>query len=166
MNEASLPPGEMLRQVMRHWVTGVAVVTSAVGETRHGMPVNSFVSISLNPPLVCVTMNRDTRTFALVMESGFYAVTILSRAQVEIAERFAGRWHEGIDRMAGLDIFSLASGAPLIAGGSAFLDCKVVHQYEMPLSTLLVGEVIAAQQVEEALPPLVYVNRVFTGVKD
>jgi flavin reductase (DIM6/NTAB) family NADH-FMN oxidoreductase RutF len=165
MNEASLPPGEMLRRVMRHWVTGVAVVTSAVGEIQHGMTVNSFVSISLNPPLVTVTMNNDTRTFALVKQSGFFAVTILSRGQVEIAERFAGRVLEGVDRMAGLATFPLTSGAPLIAGGAAFVDCRVVHQYEMPLSTLLVGEVIAAKQAEEALEPLVYVNRVFTRVE-
>lgn len=152
------------RQVMRHWVTGVAVVTSAVGEIRHGMTVNSFVSISLSPPLVTVTMNNDTRTFALVTQSGFFAVTILNRSQVEIAERFAGRGPEGVDRMAGIGTFTLRSGAPLISGGSAFLDCRIVHQYEMPLSTLLVGEVLVAQQAEEILPPLVYGNRKFTGL--
>ncbi len=78
-NEDSLPLGEMLRRVMRHWVTGVAVVTSAMGEARHGMTVNSFVSISLDPPLVTVTMNNDTRTFALVQQYGSGCTTSAPR---------------------------------------------------------------------------------------
>jgi flavin reductase (DIM6/NTAB) family NADH-FMN oxidoreductase RutF len=164
MDDALLPPGEMLRRVMRHWVTGVAVVTSVVGDIRHGMTVNSLVSISLSPPLVCVTMNNDTRTIALVKQSGFYGVTILSRGQVDLAERFAGRGQDGVDRLAGLESFTLASGAPLLAGGAAFIDCRVVHQYEMALSTLLIGEVLAAQQAVELRPPLVYLNRVFMGL--
>ncbi len=163
-NEDSLPLGEMLRRVMRHWVTGVAVVTSAMGEARHGMTVNSFVSISLDPPLVTVTMNNDTRTFALVQQSGVFAATILSSAQVKLAELFAGRGQEGEDRFAGLDTFTLATGAPLLHGGAAFVDCRVVHSYAMLHSTLMVGEVVTARQAEESLPPLVYVNRSFTGL--
>ena len=164
--EAALPLGEMLRRVMRHWVTGVTVVTSTFGESRHGMTVNSFLSISIEPPLVTVTMNTDTRTFTLVRQSGVFAVTILSRAQKELAQRFAGRGHEGEERMAGLKTFTLATGAPLLLGGVAFVDCRVVHQYEMLHSTLLIGEVLAARQAEETLPPLVYSNRVFTGLAE
>jgi len=166
-NEAPLLLGEMLRQVMRHWATGVAVVTSAVGEARHGMTVNSFGSISLDPPLVTVTMHNDTRTFRLVSESGFFAVTILTAAQQDVAERFAGRQAGTGDRMASLETFILVSGAPLLAGGAAFLDCRVVHQYDMRHSTLLVGEVLSARIAEETtLPPLIYINRHFTGLKD
>jgi flavin reductase (DIM6/NTAB) family NADH-FMN oxidoreductase RutF len=166
-NEAPLLLGEMLRQVMRHWATGVAVVTSAVGEARHGMTVNSFGSISLDPPLVTVTMHHDTRTYHLVSESGVFAVTILTAAQQELAERFAGRLASDSDRMASLETFTLVTGAPLLAGGAAFLDCKVVHQYEMRRSTLLIGEVVGARIAEEtSLHPLVYINRHFTGLKD
>jgi flavin reductase (DIM6/NTAB) family NADH-FMN oxidoreductase RutF len=163
-NGDSLPLGEMLRRVMRHWVTGVAVVTSAVGEIRHGMTVNSFVSVSLDPPLVTVTMNNDTRTLALVQQSGVFAATILSRTQVGLAELFAGRGQEGVDRFTGVDTFTLLTGAPLLHGGSAFVDCRIAHYYAMLHSTLIVGEVVAARPAEENPPPLVYVNRVFTGL--
>lgn len=166
MEETALPLGEMLRRVMRRWVTGVTVVTSAFGENQHGMTVNSFVSISLDPPLVAVTMNRDTRTFDLVRQSGIFAVTILSRAQEELAQRFAGRGIIGEGRLAGVETFSLSTGAPLLSGGMAFLDCRVVHQYEMRTSTLVVGEVLAAQPAGEDLPPLLYTNRTFTGLYD
>lgn len=166
MEDTTLPLGEMLRRVMRRWVTGVTVVTSAFGENRHGMTVNSFGSISLDPPLVAVTMNSDTRTFDLVRQSGIFAVTILSRAQEDLAQRFAGRGLIGEERLAGVETFSLSTGAPLISGGAAFLDCRVVHQYEMRSSTLLVGEVLAAQAAGEGHPPLVYTNRTFTGLPD
>lgn len=165
--EANLPPGEGLRRAMRQWVTGVSIVTSRLGELTHGMTVNSFVSISLDPPLVTVSMNNDTRTHQLVVESGVFGVTMLSLAQVALAERFAGRQDSGVDRMVGLDTFSLLTGAPLIRGGLAFVDCRVVYQRPSLHSTLFIGEVVAAHSVAPApgevdLEPLVYHNRVFT----
>ncbi len=159
--ESKLPPGEMLRHAMRQWVTGVAIVTSAVGSSSHGMTVNSFGSISLAPPLVTVTMANDTRTFQLVQESGVFAVTILSDLQRPLAELFAGRIDTGADRMTGLELFTLVSGAPFIQGGLAFIDCRVATRHPLSHSTLLIGEVLAAQTVESDRPPLIYFNRTF-----
>lgn len=180
--ESNLPPGESLRRAMRHWVTGVSIVTSRVGDVAHGMTVNSFTSISLEPPLVTVTMNNDTRTHRLVMESGVFGVTMLSQMQLELAERFAGRADADIDRMAGLDTFALATGAPLIRGGLAFIDCRVVYRYPMLHSTLFIGEVVAADAAATeltappvtsgetphnpaGLEPLVYHNRAFRNLR-
>ncbi|HEX9018612.1 MAG TPA: flavin reductase family protein [Anaerolineaceae bacterium] len=159
--------GEMLRRAMRHWVTGVAIVTSRFGDSSHGMTVNSFASLSLDPPMVTVTMANDTRTFHLVQQSGIFAVTILSDLQVALAERFAGRGPEPADRMAGMDVFSMVTGAPLIQGGTAFVDCRVIHQHPLQHSTLLIAEVLAAAPAAPGpdgseRPPLVYFNRTFT----
>lgn len=151
---------------MRRWASGVAVVTSRFGDASHGMTVNSFGSISLDPPLVTVTMNNDTRTYALVDRSGIFGVTILNRFQQPLAELFAGRAAEGKDRMADLETFTLVTGAPLLAGGAAFVDCRVVHRYAMPHSTLFVAEVLAARAAGGPLPPLVYFNRAFTGLEE
>jgi len=171
-DELQLPAGELLRRAMRRWVTGVAIVTSRHADHSHGMTVNSFGSISLDPPLVTVTMNNHTRTCDLVLQSGIFAVTVLSQAQQSLAELFAGRGDDHGDRMEGLDLFSLVTGAPLIHGGLSFVDCRVVHSYPMKLSTLFIGEVLAAQTGDPdssgegpPLPedaPLVYHNRVFT----
>ena len=163
--EAPFPPGESLRQAMRRWASGVAVVTSRFEDASHGMTVNSFGSISLDPPLVTVTMNTNTRTYALVQQSGIFAVTVLSRLQQPLAELFAGRVVEDQDRMAGLETFTLVTGAPLLAGGAAFVDCRVLDRYAMPHSTLFIAEALAAQTTGEALPPLVYFNRAFTGLE-
>lgn len=166
-NEQNLLPGEKLRQAMRHWVTGVAIVTSQFQELRHGMTVNSFGSISLDPPLVVVTMNNNTRTYAVVQQSNVFAVTVLSHLQQPIADLFAGRlMHEPEDRFAGLDVFTMQTGSPLLMGGMAFIDCRVVQQIPMLHSTLFVGEVLEAQHADagpngEALSPLLYYNRKF-----
>ena len=130
------------------------------------MTVNSFGSISLEPPLVTVTMNQDTRTCLLVQQSNIFAVTVLSAAQQPLAERFSGRVDPTTDRMAGLDTFRMVTGAPLIHGGLSFIDCRVVYQYAMPLSVLFIGEVLAAQLASpgEDFIPLVYVNRIFSSL--
>jgi flavin reductase (DIM6/NTAB) family NADH-FMN oxidoreductase RutF len=161
-----IPPGEQLRRAMRRWVTGVAIVTSEFDGVAHGMTVNSFGSISLDPPLVTVTMNQDTRTCHLVQQSGVFAVTILSAAQQPLAEMFAGRGDPAVDRMAGLDIFRLVTAAPLLRGGLSFIDCRVVYQHIMPLSMLFIGEVVAAEvaKPDEPFAPLVYVNRTFSSL--
>jgi flavin reductase (DIM6/NTAB) family NADH-FMN oxidoreductase RutF len=152
--------GEQLRQAMRRWVTGVCVVCSQVGEARHGMTVNSFTSISLDPPHVSVTMANWTRTFRLTMQSGIFGVTILSDRQQAIADRFAGRTREDEDRFAGLETFSLVTGAPFITGGLGHIDCRIVHTFPFKSSTLIIGEVVAARWSIEA-NPLLYFNRVF-----
>ncbi len=152
------PLSDELRQVMRQWTTGVAVVTTRAGQHTHGMTVNSFTSVSLEPPMITVTMAKDTRTFALVLESRMIGITVLRAGQEEISDRFAGRIGEDGDRFAGLETFSMASGAPLISGGLGYLDCKIVHQYEMQNSVLFVAEVIDAR-LENGAAPLIYHNR-------
>ncbi|MEW6180470.1 MAG: flavin reductase family protein [Chloroflexota bacterium] len=160
-----LVSGEALRNAMRHWTTGVAVLTSRIPDMQHGMTVNSFTSISLDPPLVCVTLANTTRTRNLVEQSGIFGVTILAEDQVEIANRFAGWIPENEDRMAGIETYTLVSGSPLLTGGLVGLDCKVVHRYPMKDSTLYIGEVVAIQH-QRTEQPLVYHNRVYHRLCD
>jgi len=150
--------GEALRQVMRRWTSGVAVVTSTWEGRAHGMTVNSFTSISLDPPLVSVTLANDTRTHAMVSQAGVFGVTILSEMQSELAARFAGRGAPDQDRFAGLDLVRLETGCPLLGNGLAFVDCRVYASHPLPHSTLFIGEVLQARTVD-SLHPLVYFNR-------
>ena len=149
---------ESLRQAMRHWTTGVSVVTSRYGDAQHGMTVNSLASISLDPPMVSISLANATRTFELVNLSGAFGVTILGSDQGSISDRFAGRGGHDENRFEGLDAFSLSSGVPFIRGGLAFLDCRVVFTYPLLNSTLFIGEVVAVESLQEA-DPLIYHNR-------
>lgn len=151
-------PGELLRRAMRRWVTGVSIVTAREGDRRHGMTVNSFTSVSLEPPLVTVTLANDTRTHALVHATGCFGVTILAADQGHLSDIFAGKIPDGGDRFAGVEVFEIECGIPLVAGGLAALVCRVESEHPLPHSTLFIARVIAAWRREDG-EPLVYLNR-------
>lgn len=159
--DISLPVEEQLRGGMRYWASGVGVATSAHNGTRHGMTVSSFTSVSLDPPIVLVSLHKDTRTHQLVLDSGGFAVTLLVEDQAEISARFAGQMGEDEDRFVGLEIFTLETGSPLLVGGLAFFDCKLVGTYATDTTTVMFGEVVAARVRKNAgeIAPLVYQNR-------
>lgn len=149
---------EALRSAMRAWSAGVTVVTAVHGEDRHGMTVNSFTSISLTPPLLIVSMQQNTRTHELVTKSRAFGVTILSSNQVDISDLFAGRKPEVTDRFANLQTEILVTGSPLIVGGLAWLDCRVLQTFDAGLTTLFIAEVVSARGNGSG-EPLIYHNR-------
>jgi flavin reductase (DIM6/NTAB) family NADH-FMN oxidoreductase RutF len=160
---------EDLRSVMRRWVTGVTVVTTQYEGVRHGMTVNSFTSISLEPPLILVSLERTTRTHKMVKASGYFGVTILSENQQKISDCFAGRHTEHQDRFEGLTTLSIKSGIPFISGGLAFFDCRVVSTYDAGTHTLFIAEVLAVaagQDSHDKSKPLIYYNRDYRELQE
>jgi flavin reductase (DIM6/NTAB) family NADH-FMN oxidoreductase RutF len=151
---------ETLRRAMRAWTTGVAVITAAHEGQRYGMTVNSFTSISLEPPLISVTLKQLTHTHELVEKSGEFALTILSSDQGNLSDRFAGKIPDVTDRFEGVETERLLLDAPLIKGGLAYFNCRVVNSFPVGENTLFAAEVIAAQG-EGGGDPLVYHNREF-----
>ena len=151
---------EQLRHAMRAWTTGVTVVTATHGRQQYGMTVNSFTSISLDPPLVSLTLKKLTHTHDLVEKSGEFSVTILASDQKEFSDRFAGKHPEIKDRFEGIVTWTLSIDAPLLKGGTAYFNCRVVNSIPVGENTLFVAEVIAAQG-EGTGAPLVYHNRVY-----
>ena len=133
---------EDLRQVMRNWASGVTVVTAKHDGQCHGMTVSAFTSISLQPPLVLVSLEKTSRTHEMIKNSQYFGVTILTDDQKDISDRFAGRIPALDDnRFLGLAIETLTSGVPFIVGGLAYMDCHIVHTYDTGLHTLFIGEV-------------------------
>ena len=149
---------EQLRHAMRAWTTGVTIVTASHNGQRYGMTVNSFTSISLEPPLISVSLRKLTHTYELVEKSGEFAVTILSSNQNELSDRFAGKIPDVADRFDGVETESLLIDAPLIKGGTAYFNCRVMNTIPFGESTLFIAEVIAARGEGEG-EPLVYHNR-------
>ncbi len=154
---------EEFRSAMRKWTAGVAVATCFENATPHGMTVNSFTSISVEPPMVTVTMAKLTRTLQKTLASGNFGITVLSVDQEWIADRFAGKEEDHLNRFDGLSTFTMFSEVPFIEGGLAFFDCKVEHTFEMANSILLVGKVMAVRE-GLAKDHLVYTNRRYGGV--
>ena len=151
---------EQLRHAMRAWTTGVAVVTAEHEGQRYGMTVNSFTSISLEPPLISVALRQLTHTHELVEKSGEFALTVLSANQGDLSDRFAGKIPNIVDRFEGVETSKLLIDAPLIKGGMAYLNCRVLNSIPVGENTLFIAEVIAARGEGEG-DPLVYHNRVY-----
>ncbi|MGE5378548.1 MAG: flavin reductase family protein [Bacteroidota bacterium] len=151
---------EQLRHAMRAWTTGVAVVTAQHDGHRYGMTVNSFTSISLDPPLISVALRQLTHTHDLVEKSGEFSITILASHQKELSDRFAGRHIEIPDRFEGVRTETLLIDAPLLRDGIASFNCRVMQAIPVGENTLFVAEVIAARGEGEGRP-LVYHNRVY-----
>ena len=153
---------EQLRHAMRAWTTGVTVVTALHDGQQYGMTVNSFTSISLEPPLVSVTLKQLTHTHELVVRSGEFSVTILSSDQKNLSDRFAGKIPEIHDRFEGVQTKTLSTDVPLLAGGLAHFNCRVVNSIPAGENTLFIAEVVAVSRDGEGEEnPLVYHNRMY-----
>jgi flavin reductase (DIM6/NTAB) family NADH-FMN oxidoreductase RutF len=149
---------EQLRGAMRGWSAGVTVVTAAFDGQAHGMTVNSFTSISLDPPMITISLQGSTRTHEMVLRSKAFGLTILSNEQAYVSDLFAGRKPEATDRFAELKTEILVTGSPLIVGGLSWLDCRVLQTFEVGMNTLFISEVVAAR-AGSAGDPLIYHNR-------
>ncbi|GAB4500291.1 MAG: hypothetical protein OHK003_19870 [Anaerolineales bacterium] len=149
---------EALRSAMRAWSAGVTVVTAAHDGEMHGMTVNSFTSISLDPPLLIISLQQNTRTHELVTKSRAFGLTILAADQIKVSDLFAGRMPEVADRMAAVKTEILVTGSPLIVGGLAWLDCRILQTYDAGKTTLFIAEAIAARATGSG-EPLIYHNR-------
>ncbi len=154
-----------LRQVMRRWPSGVAIVMCGDTSRRNGLTVNSLVSVSMNPPAISITLQNSSHTHQLISELGYFSVNFLSGSQSEISEIFAGKVAENLDRFTGIDVVTGITGAPIMLGAHAILECCVMHRYEMNESTLYVGEVVRTEQTTDQ-SPLVYFNRSYHRISD
>jgi flavin reductase (DIM6/NTAB) family NADH-FMN oxidoreductase RutF len=139
---------------MRHAPACVAVLTVDAGGERLGLTVSSLVSLSLEPPLVGVSISRQAAMHELLREAGGFAVSLLAGGQEWLAQHFArgvppiGMWH-GIATEEG------ARGAPLLVGALGWLECRTAAEHETGDHSFFVGEVEAVRLGEPA-PPLVY----------
>ena len=151
---------EKLRAAMRAWSAGVAVVTAMHEGNKHGATVNSFTSISIEPAMITISLQKSARTHELISKSRAFGLTILSAEQSKISDLFAGKMTEAGDRFSGLQTQTLVTGSPLIVGGLAWLDCRVMETFTAGNSTLFIAEVLAAQNTGNG-QPLIYHSRIY-----
>jgi flavin reductase (DIM6/NTAB) family NADH-FMN oxidoreductase RutF len=141
-----------LRDIAGSFATGVTVVTSQAHDGHPiGMTVNSFTSLSLDPPMVLVTIAKRASLYADFLSAESFAVNVLSAAQEGISRTFAAK---EIDRFAHIDYRQEATGAPVLDGVLGYFDCKVAERYEGGDHIILVGEVIDGDVCEGQ--PLVF----------
>jgi flavin reductase (DIM6/NTAB) family NADH-FMN oxidoreductase RutF len=151
------------REVMARLAASVVVVSARVGTGFRGLTATSLVSISTDPPMVLVGLDRMTMTRNAVIETKAFNVSVLTRSQEFIAERFAGRapavaaaWNEVPHHLG-------ANGLPLIDGCAAWLECKLAQAHEAGDHDICVGEVEAATKGEGE--PLILWDRSFWSLR-
>ena len=131
---------------MRQLTGGVSVITAGRGKDISGMTVTSVSSLSVDPPTLIVSVNRNASSWPLVKRYGFFGVNILTSDQIEIAERFAGKdGLKGAERFAGAQWTTRASGVPLLVGALAAIDCEVEEIVERHSHAIVIGRVLDVQ---------------------
>jgi flavin reductase (DIM6/NTAB) family NADH-FMN oxidoreductase RutF len=131
------------RNAMRQLTGGVSVVTAGRGRDISGMTVTSVSSLSVDPPALIVSVNRESSSWPLVKRYGFFGVNILTSDQLDIAERFTGKGGlKGVDRFAGARWLTRASGVPLLADALAAIDCEVEDVVERHSHAIIIGRVL------------------------
>jgi flavin reductase (DIM6/NTAB) family NADH-FMN oxidoreductase RutF len=150
--------GQSLRLAMRRWSSGITIVTAQHDGRRHGMTVSSFTSVSLQPPIVLVCIDRATRTHDLIHNSGRFAACILHQDQQSLSDRFAGRMPDLTDRFDGIEVETTPAGLSVPAGYLASMDCRLVATHLLGRSTVFMAEVDGVNLGPEG-PPLLYYNQ-------
>jgi 3-hydroxy-9,10-secoandrosta-1,3,5(10)-triene-9,17-dione monooxygenase reductase component len=140
------------RNALGAFTTGVTVVTTRDGGGRDvGLTVNSFNSVSLDPPLVLWSLARNSASLPAFLAAEHFAVHILAADQEPLSNRFAQR---GADKFAGLALERGAGGVPLLPGCAARFACRTAFRHEGGDHEIFVGEVLAFEAFERA--PLVF----------
>jgi flavin reductase (DIM6/NTAB) family NADH-FMN oxidoreductase RutF len=128
---------------MRRLVGGVSVITTGVGSEISGMTVSSVSSLSVDPPSLIVSANRVSSSWPLLKRHRYFGVNILGADQVDIAERFTGK--DGLksaERFVGAEWIERASGARLLAGALAAIECEAEDIIERHSHVIIIGRVL------------------------
>jgi len=147
----------LFRQVLGRFATGVTVVTVCKDNIRRGMTANAFTSVSLNPPLVLVSVDKKADTHGLMMETDTFCINILAEHRRQWSDWWAGKAPKDQDQFANIPYSSKVTGSPVLDDCLGYIDCKVWARYEGGDHTLFVGEVQeAAMSNDPNLKPLLF----------
>jgi flavin reductase (DIM6/NTAB) family NADH-FMN oxidoreductase RutF len=149
-----------LKEAMRVYPQGVTVVTTTAKDGPKGITVSSFASVSLEPPLVLISIAKTSALHEVFKGSNAFAVNFLADDQKSVSDRFAGRV-ELKDRFEGLKFRAGATRSPIIDGVRAMIECQTWRVSEGGDHSIIVGEVVAAK-VLNTKRPLVYYAQQYT----
>ena len=137
------------RKVLGRYPTGVTLVTATDEDGPVGMIIGSFVSVSLEPPLVGFLPAKGSQTWPLIEDTGVFCVNVLADSQQELVDLFVGKegdpWASASFRLAG-------SGSPIVEGVVAAIDCSIDQLVDVGDHWFVTGEVIGVECSDEGSP--------------
>jgi flavin reductase (DIM6/NTAB) family NADH-FMN oxidoreductase RutF len=152
--------GREFRSTLGAFATGVTVITSHGNDHGYGMTATAFSSVSLDPPLVLICVITGTEGCATIERNGIFAVNVLADTQEHYSRYFAAK-----DRPRGRDAFAqiphqqIVTGAPVLDGVAAYLDCRVAAQHTAGDHEIFIGEVLALGVNPDVQPLLFHGGR-------
>jgi flavin reductase (DIM6/NTAB) family NADH-FMN oxidoreductase RutF len=146
---------DQFRQAAGRFATGITIATVVDAEgAPHGLTVNSFTSVSLDPPLVLVCLGHTTATVECFRTAKHFGINILAEDQRALSDHFARKGH---NRFEGLEWHPAKTGVPLLPGVVAAMECKVHRKIAMGDHDIFVGEVVRVE-IHERLPLLYFAS--------
>jgi flavin reductase (DIM6/NTAB) family NADH-FMN oxidoreductase RutF len=133
---------KLQRKIMGHFATGVTVVTTGGPAGQHGLTANAVASLSLDPPLVLVAVDKRAATLEYLLANRCFAINILRLDQEEISRRFAT---PGPKEFADLNLTAAVTDSPILADCLAFVDCQVAEILPGGDHDIFVGKIVAGQ---------------------
>jgi 3-hydroxy-9,10-secoandrosta-1,3,5(10)-triene-9,17-dione monooxygenase reductase component len=161
------PRPDIFRLVMGHFATGISVVTTLDGDRPAGITVNAFSSVSLDPPLVMVALDRARFITPMVRAAGRYAVNVLGADQQALSDCFAhAPVSPGREDFCGASWRPGPTGLPLLDGAIATLECTVVETFSAGDHDLFVARVDSLAQHRDGAAPLLYFRRSYLRIEE
>ena len=142
---------QLQRKIMGMFATGVTVVSTRMGDETWGMTANAVTSLSLDPPLVLVAVDKKSQSHANFSEGGCFAMNILSAQQREISDRFA---FTGPKDFSNLEFKTAITGAPILHDSLGWVDCQLKEILAGGDHDIFIGEIVAGELGEG--DPLLY----------
>ncbi len=150
------------RRILGHWTTGVAVVTARAPDGRLcGLTANAFCSLSLDPPLVLVCVDRTADTHDCLQAAGAFAISVLAADDERTARRFAADAGPDGDKFAGVAYRIATSGSPVLEEALAWVDCTLSAQHPGGDHTIFIGAVLDGNAIDGE--PLLYYRGGYGG---
>ena len=149
---------DSFRQALGRFVTGVTIVTSRYEDEVHGTTMNAFCSVSLNPPLALVSVDKEADSHDLIAAGGIFAVNILADDQEHLSVTLSQKGTNELDaahKLTGIKYTTRKTGAPILYGIHAFLDCKIINTIDAGDHTIYIGQIEDTGWGEDTLP-LIY----------
>lgn len=145
---------EHFRNVLGHFATGITIVTARDADGPVGLTAQSFSSLSLDPPLVLLCPSRASSSWPRIQAAGSFCINVLSEDQEELCRGFA---RSGVDKFAGVGHeASPSTGAPLLDGALAWIDCRLEAVHEGGDHLIVVGRVLDLGFAGEGRPLLFF----------
>jgi len=146
---------QQFRNVIGHFATGVTVITTAAGDELQGMTANAVASLSLDPVMVLVCVDRGSHTHRVIEQGRAFGVNILGEHQEEISRLFARRAEPELGTLRGVPFRRGVTGVPLLEDCLAFLECRVDSLHGGGDHTIVLGHVVDLGVVRD-VPPLLF----------